>query len=160
MNKRPWLKSLAHSDHQELLDDSRRVNFQLVLLISRVKLVSNLIKVFLSYNFLQKLQQCTYYKLKYIFVYFQFFFVFLQGSTGTKVDLKANYFRLKSKTDWCLYQYRVDIAPEEDRTQIRKALLREHKDALGFYLFDGTVLFSPNRYKQVSTSFSHYLSCM
>jgi len=48
-----------------------------------------------------------------------------------------------------LYQYRVDIAPDEDRTQIRKALLREHREALGFYLFDGTVLFTPNRYPQV-----------
>ncbi|XP_001605719.1 piwi-like protein Siwi [Nasonia vitripennis] len=67
------------------------------------------------------------------------------GTTGRKVVLNANYFKLKSKTDWCLYQYRVDIAPDEERTIVRKSLLRTHKAALGAYLFDGTVLYTSNR---------------
>lgn len=73
----------------------------------------------------------------------------LSGTTGSKVLLQANYFKLKSKTDWCLYQYRVDIAPDEDRTIVRKSLLRTHKAALGAYLFDGTVLYTSNRLPNV-----------
>lgn len=56
--------------------------------------------------------------------------------------LQANYFKLLTSTDWCLYQYRVDFAPEEDRTIVRKGLLRLHRKTLGAYVFDGTVLYS------------------
>lgn len=65
------------------------------------------------------------------------------------MTLRANYFKLTSQTDWCLYQYRVDIEPDEENTYIRKALLRQHNKALGFYLCDGTTLFTSNRYKEV-----------
>ncbi|OAD55711.1 Protein piwi, partial [Eufriesea mexicana] len=65
-----------------------------------------------------------------------------KGSTGHKVMLQANYFKLLTTTDWCLYQYRVDFAPEEDRTIVRKGLLRLHKKTLGAYVFDGTVLYT------------------
>lgn len=54
-----------------------------------------------------------------------------------------------STTDWCLYQYRVDFAPNEDRTVVRKGLLRLHKAALGAYIFDGTVLYTSNRLPEV-----------
>lgn len=48
--------------------------------------------------------------------------------------------------DWNVFQYRVDFAPEEDRTFQRKRLVREAtKDILAGYLFDGTVLYTPNR---------------
>ncbi|KAK9512948.1 hypothetical protein O3M35_001250 [Rhynocoris fuscipes] len=68
-----------------------------------------------------------------------------QGTSGTPVTLTANYFKLVNHTDWALYQYRVDFSPEEDRTVKRKALLKIHKDVLGGYVFDGTVLFVSNR---------------
>ncbi|KAL1117937.1 hypothetical protein AAG570_004251, partial [Ranatra chinensis] len=68
------------------------------------------------------------------------------GISGKPVTLQANYFKLLTHTDWALYQYRVDFAPEEDRTAVRKSLLRVHKDVLGGgYVFDGTVLFSSQR---------------
>ncbi|XP_058798402.1 piwi-like protein Siwi [Phymastichus coffea] len=67
-----------------------------------------------------------------------------KGTTGSRLRLQANYFRVNSQPDWCLYQYRVDIAPEETRTIYRKALLRTHKAAIGGYIFDGTVLYTSN----------------
>lgn len=51
-----------------------------------------------------------------------------------------------SAADWTLYQYRVDFAPEEDRTGAKRKMLRDATASiLGGYLFDGTVLFTPNR---------------
>ena len=57
----------------------------------------------------------------------------------------SNYFRFVTKPDWCLYQYRVDFQPEEDRTVIRRALMRVHREKLGAYIFDGTVMFIARR---------------
>lgn len=64
--------------------------------------------------------------------------------------LQANYFQLITTPDWCIYQYRVDFAPEEDRTSVRKGLLRLHREKIGAYIFDGTVLYSSNRLPEVS----------
>lgn len=63
---------------------------------------------------------------------------------GGPMKLRANYFKIRTVTDWGLRRYRVDIAPEEDRTFIRKKLLAIHSPLLGGYLFDGTVLFTIN----------------
>ncbi|XP_026671675.1 piwi-like protein Siwi isoform X2 [Ceratina calcarata] len=68
-----------------------------------------------------------------------------KGTTGNPIPLQANYFKLLAQTDWCLYQYRVDFAPEEDRTVVRKGMLRQHKEALGAYVFDGTVMYTSRR---------------
>ncbi|KNE87170.1 hypothetical protein PSTG_19451, partial [Puccinia striiformis f. sp. tritici PST-78] len=57
----------------------------------------------------------------------------------------ANYFQINTVPDWVLHQYRVDISPEEDHTSTRRYLLRTHKDKLGGYLFDGTVLYTAER---------------
>ncbi|XP_014216976.1 piwi-like protein Siwi [Copidosoma floridanum] len=65
-----------------------------------------------------------------------------KGQYGEHVTLQANYFKLTSHPDWTLNQYRVDIAPEEDRTSVKKAYLRLHKDVLGAYIFDGTMLYT------------------
>ncbi|XP_039751696.1 piwi-like protein Siwi [Pararge aegeria] len=65
-----------------------------------------------------------------------------KGHTGTPLNLSANYFTVKTTPQWSLYQYHVDITPEEDRTGIRKALMRVHKNTFGGYLFDGTVLYT------------------
>ena len=35
---------------------------------------------------------------------------------------------------------------DEDRTMVKKSMFRQHKEKLGNYIFDGTMLFSPNRY--------------
>lgn len=71
-----------------------------------------------------------------------------QGTSGQPVMVRANYFKLETHTDWCLYQYHVDFAPEEDRTRIRKALLRTHQTVLGSYIFDGTVMYTSRRLSQ------------
>lgn len=73
---------------------------------------------------------------------------FETGSSGQQVMLKANYFKLETHPDWCLYQYHVDFAPEEDRTGMRKALLRNHQAVLGGYIFDGTVMYTSHRLTQ------------
>jgi len=53
----------------------------------------------------------------------------------------------------------VDFAPDEERTIIRKALLRNHKATLGGYIFDGTLLYSSVRFPQdVSKCHNYYSS--
>ncbi|XP_026819609.1 uncharacterized protein LOC113558350 [Rhopalosiphum maidis] len=70
-----------------------------------------------------------------------------QGTTGGQsVKLLANYFPITSNTNWCLYQYRVDFSPEQDRSRTKRGLLCQHREHLGGYLFDGTMLFSENRF--------------
>lgn len=64
------------------------------------------------------------------------------GSSGSEVRLLANYFPITSYTNWCLYQYRVDFDPEEDRISTKKGLLAQHKERFGGYLFDGSMLFT------------------
>jgi aubergine-like protein len=60
--------------------------------------------------------------------------------------LLSNYFPITSYTNWCLYQYRVDFNPEEDRIGTKRGLLAQHRERLGGYLFDGTMLFSGTRF--------------
>ncbi|KAL5239162.1 hypothetical protein ACI65C_006572 [Semiaphis heraclei] len=69
-----------------------------------------------------------------------------QGTSGQPVKLLANYFPITSYTNWCLYQYRVDFDPEEDRISTKRGLLSQHRERLGGYLFDGTMLFSGSRF--------------
>ncbi|XP_060844789.1 piwi-like protein Siwi [Rhopalosiphum padi] len=69
-----------------------------------------------------------------------------QGTSGQPVKLLTNYFPITSYTNWCLYQYRVDFNPEEDSINTKRGLLRQHRERLGGYLFDGTMLFSGSRY--------------
>lgn len=69
-----------------------------------------------------------------------------KGTSGQPVKLLANYFPITSYTNWCLYQYRVDFNPEEDRISTKRGLLAQHRERLGGYLFDGTMLFSGSRY--------------
>lgn len=53
-------------------------------------------------------------------------------------------------TDWALYQYHVDFAPEEDRTVVRKGLLKLHQKSIGAYIFDGTLMYTSHRLTDVS----------
>ncbi|XP_060846985.1 piwi-like protein Siwi [Rhopalosiphum padi] len=69
-----------------------------------------------------------------------------QGTSGQPIKLLANYFPITSYTNWCLYQYRVDFNPEEDRIGTKRGLLAQHRERLGGYLFDGTMLFSGKRF--------------
>ncbi|XP_050436939.1 piwi-like protein Siwi [Adelges cooleyi] len=65
-----------------------------------------------------------------------------KGTSGQPVALLANYFPITSNSKWCLYQYRVDFDPDEDRIFVKRSLLRQHKEKFGGYLFDGTMLFT------------------
>lgn len=80
------------------------------------------------------------------------FFLFTRsaGTHGSAITLKSNYFKFTDMTDWCVYQYRVDFAPEEDRTFVRKGLVKLHRKTIGAYIFDGTVLYTSNRLPEVS----------
>ncbi|KAJ9581672.1 hypothetical protein L9F63_023148 [Diploptera punctata] len=77
-----------------------------------------------------------------------------KGTTGQPIRLLSNYFKLPTVTNWCLYQYRIDFEPEEDRNAVKSQMLREHKDKLvGGYIFDGTVLFTPYIYEKEKLEF-------
>ncbi|XP_025197459.1 piwi-like protein Siwi [Melanaphis sacchari] len=69
-----------------------------------------------------------------------------QGTTGQDVKLLTNYFPITSYKNYCLYQYEVVFNLEEDTINIKRNLLAQHRERLGGYLFDGTMLFSVNRY--------------
>ncbi|CAG9764076.1 unnamed protein product [Ceutorhynchus assimilis] len=70
-----------------------------------------------------------------------------KGSDGTVIRLKANYFQLISATKWGLNQYRVDFNPPIDDTRARKKLVANgiRPFHVTGYLFDGSVLYTPNR---------------
>lgn len=63
--------------------------------------------------------------------------------------MQTNYFKLVTTTDWDLYQYKVEFFPNDERTAIRKGLVKSHKDTLGPYVFDGNLLYSIKRIEQV-----------
>lgn len=68
-----------------------------------------------------------------------------KGNSGHRIELQTNYFKLPKLTDWAIHQYRVDFAPEEDRTAVRKGLLKLHQKSIGAYIFDGTVMYTSRR---------------
>ncbi|PNF25797.1 hypothetical protein B7P43_G11743 [Cryptotermes secundus] len=76
-----------------------------------------------------------------------------KGTTGRVVELQTNYFRLPTVTNWQLYQYRVDFKPEEDSSAEKKRIVREFKEMLGGYLFDGTMLYTPHKYQKDPMTF-------
>lgn len=64
-----------------------------------------------------------------------------QGTSGRVVKLSANYFALNKSPEFDLVQYRVDLVPDVEVTMIRKAILRDQKEKLGEFLFDGTTMY-------------------
>lgn len=73
------------------------------------------------------------------------------GSTGQQFLYKANYFRLRTKPSWAIYQYRVEFAPHIDVSRIRKAIFKAHKSMFDGYIFDGTMLLTSKRLKEETT---------
>uniref|UniRef100_A0A671UAF1 Piwi-like RNA-mediated gene silencing 1 n=1 Tax=Sparus aurata TaxID=8175 RepID=A0A671UAF1_SPAAU len=68
------------------------------------------------------------------------------GSSGSPIQLTANYFRILSRPQWVLYQYHVDYKPPMESRRLRSALLFQHEEALGSARsFDGALLFLPHR---------------
>lgn len=66
--------------------------------------------------------------------------------------LRSNHFKFDTKSKWHLYKYRVDFEPDEERTFVRKGMLRMHKDSIGPHIFDGTLLYTPTYIADVSVS--------
>jgi len=66
-----------------------------------------------------------------------------KGSGGKAVTLRTNYFSLRKKPNWSLYQYRVDMSPNIDYTKERKYHVAQNKDLNNIW-FDGTILLSVN----------------
>ncbi|XP_049818094.1 piwi-like protein Siwi isoform X2 [Aethina tumida] len=67
-----------------------------------------------------------------------------KGTSGVPLKLHANYFEMLSTGKWCLTQYRVDFNPEVDNTKERRSLLYTAlKDTVVGYIFDGTVMSTP-----------------
>lgn len=64
--------------------------------------------------------------------------------------MQSNHFRVPTVPKWCLYKYRVDFEPEETRTFVKKGLLRLHREKVGPYIFDGTILYTTGRLQDVS----------
>ncbi|XP_055386002.1 protein piwi-like [Condylostylus longicornis] len=64
-----------------------------------------------------------------------------QGTTGRRVQLEANYFKLLKRPEWSIYQYRVDFSPAIELIRLKRGILSEQKSLLGGYLFDGTLLY-------------------
>ncbi|XP_063601294.1 piwi-like protein Siwi [Penaeus indicus] len=64
-----------------------------------------------------------------------------KGTTGMPIILRANYYQVNAVPDWALCLYRVDFIPDEERTFVKKELLRQHASVLGNYIFDGNQLY-------------------
>ncbi|XP_026177345.1 piwi-like protein 1 [Mastacembelus armatus] len=68
------------------------------------------------------------------------------GTTGSAIQLKANFFRILSRPQWVLYQYHVDFNPPVESRRLRYVLLFQHEETLGSARsFDGALLFMPHR---------------
>lgn len=71
-----------------------------------------------------------------------------KGTTGNGIPIKSNYFKLDTRPNWAIYQYRVDFSPDVEVSNIRKAILRGHKNMFDGFLFDGTMLLTSKRLKE------------
>lgn len=60
---------------------------------------------------------------------------------GERIKLQANYFRLLKTPKWNIYKYDVKFEPECMMNRLRNALVMQHKDKIGGFLFDGVQLF-------------------
>lgn len=63
----------------------------------------------------------------------------------TRVSLVANYFMLTKQPSWQIYKYHVEFVPDVVLSGLRRALVAQHKEILGGYLFDGMQLFILNK---------------
>ncbi|KAF0750221.1 52 kDa repressor of the inhibitor of the protein kinase-like isoform X3, partial [Aphis craccivora] len=73
---------------------------------------------------------------------------FTLRSRGKPIKLIANFFPTTTYRDFSLYQHKVDFNPEEESINIKRGLLSAHKEFLGAYIFDGTMLFSRKKFQR------------
>ncbi|XP_065207417.1 piwi-like protein Siwi [Planococcus citri] len=67
-----------------------------------------------------------------------------KGKSGTPIKLKSNHFSLSAFRQWILFKHHVEFDPVEDRTGVKKGLLKIHRDKFVGYLFDGSTLYTIN----------------
>lgn len=75
------------------------------------------------------------------------------GTSGDKVPLLTNYYKLTNKPNWQLYQYRVDFSSDALSDGKKKWLIKEQKKSFRGYLFDGTMLFLTFKLQNAVTEF-------
>jgi hypothetical protein len=85
------------------------------------------------------------------------YFSHVTGTSGQLIRLNANYFELPTVTNWQLYQYHVSFAPSEDSKVAKHKMLRDHKEKLGGYLFDGKMLYTSFTYCENVSLISFFL---
>ncbi|KAF7669169.1 hypothetical protein LDENG_00236060 [Lucifuga dentata] len=74
------------------------------------------------------------------------------GTTGSAIQLTANFFRILSRPQWALYQYHVDFKPQMESRRLRFALLLSHDEVLGSARsFDGAQLILPHKLQNKET---------
>jgi len=61
---------------------------------------------------------------------------------GEEFSVTTNYFFMNKSPNFTLHQYRVDFNPEEDSTLIKKHVLRSQEAEIGYYIFDGHMLYT------------------
>jgi len=65
------------------------------------------------------------------------------GTAGTPLKIICNYFEVKSRADFVLYQYHVDFAPVIDNKRMRIALFNDHSSKFpNNKAFDGGTLYT------------------
>jgi len=72
-----------------------------------------------------------------------------QGTSGEGLKLVANFFDVSKKPDWCIFNHSVDFVPDDGlEKRHKKRLLRilaDSEPSLGFFIFNGTNLYSTQR---------------
>ena len=71
-------------------------------------------------------------------------FVNSVGVEGQPLTLVANYIPLVAAQNWIMYHYHCHFAPELERTDWRREVLKPHIENLGQqhrYVFDGMALY-------------------
>ncbi|XP_066267753.1 piwi-like protein 1 [Branchiostoma lanceolatum] len=75
-----------------------------------------------------------------------------KGTTGNKINMITNFFKVKPKPQWVLFQYHVEFSPEVDHRKARIAMVYGQEALLGdTKIFDGMILFLPKRLENDQT---------
>lgn len=75
-----------------------------------------------------------------------------KGAHGATIKLITNHFKLKTKTNFGVYQYNVSFNPEMESKRVRVGLLRSQSEVIGqVHAFDGMILYLPKRLPEMET---------
>lgn len=72
---------------------------------------------------------------------------------GNRVPLSANFFRLPNSPEWSIYKYHTIFEPECLLVGLRNAMIAQHKDEIGGFMFDGVQLFVTRELSNEVTEF-------